>query len=64
MTPCPHCNHPKTHKHGDRRRKCPACGKTFSLDKKSENGRPTIGDRPMTGYERLKRHLKKLSENP
>jgi hypothetical protein len=29
------------------------------VDKKSENGWPTIGDRPMTGYERLKRHFKK-----
>jgi hypothetical protein len=54
--PCPHCNHPKTHKHGDRRFKCPNCGKTFRLGKLSDVGRPAIGDRPMTPYERLKKH--------
>jgi len=59
IQPCPHCGHSKTHKHGDRRFKCPACGKTFRLGKLSDVGRPAIGDRPMTGYERLKKHLKK-----
>jgi hypothetical protein len=61
--PCPHCGNPNTHRHGDRRFKCLECspnGKTFTPEelKKSDNGRPPDGDRAMTGYERLKKHLK------
>lgn len=49
---CVYCGNLKTHLHGGRRRKCPTCGKTFVTDPQ-QTGRKPIGDRPMTGHERL-----------
>ena len=58
MTTCPHCHHSpcqrrgKT-KAGTQRWWCPQCRRGYS--ESGMKGRPTIGDRPMTDAERMRR---------
>lgn len=63
MTTCPHCQHSPCHKHsrtkaGTQRYKCPACGKVHS-DTIAPQGRPMLGDRPLTPAEKMRRHRAK-----
>ena len=66
---CPSCGSDRIHSDGTRpsgskRYKCTNCGKKFIPDPKKPGIDP-IGDRPMTGYERLvKFRAKKKDSNP
>lgn len=59
---CPHCGACQSQrfgktKAGTPRLRCRACKRTWTGEKV---GRPTIGDRPLTAYEYLKRHREKV----
>ena len=58
MTTCPHCHYSPCQRHGKtkagtQRWWCPQCLKAHS--ESGLMGRPTIGDRPMTDAERMRR---------
>ena len=62
MTTCPHCHYSPCHRHdktraGTQRWMCPQCLKAHS--ESGLKGRPSIGDRPMTDAERMRRSRKK-----
>jgi transposase-like protein len=67
MSICPRCGGTKFCNNGltqagSQSLKCASCKKTITVNPKSK-GRKSIGDRPMTGYERLKKSkLKKKGE--
>lgn len=54
LSPC--CS-ARSHSHGDRRRRCLGCGKTWLIVPPKKNGRPTVrlDGVPLTQYERAKR---------
>ena len=62
MTTCPHCGHSPCQRHGKTRAgtqrwRCPQCLKAHS--ESGLMGRPSIGNRPMTAAERMRRSRKK-----
>lgn len=57
---CPHCNGTTStrngyNKNGTPRYKCTGCGKSFSQSTGKPVGRPTEGDKPLTGAQRAQR---------
>ncbi|WP_396136635.1 IS1 family transposase [Chamaesiphon sp. VAR_48_metabat_403] len=58
---CPHCQSIAIRlfgrtSSGTQRYRCNTCGKSFTF---TAVGRPCIGDRPLTNYEKVKRHRQK-----
>jgi transposase-like protein len=63
MDICPRCDGYKFYKNGltqagSQSLKCAKCKKTITVDPRSK-GRKSIGDHPMTSYERFKKYRQK-----
>lgn len=69
LTPsCPYCASSETVRHGrnkgDKQRYlCTQCARTFVEKPDTPKGRPTIGDRPMTPAEKMRRSRQKKKGN-